>query len=258
MVPRLLGALISIPIVVAVTLWFDREILFWVLGALVAYGLWEWSSLAGLSSSRIRFIYVIVGFASIAGLQLYNIDISNFAAIASAVCWCVCTLAVLFFKQVGHLLKNRVLSLLLGYLICLGALLCVPKIAFSGIALLSLLVVAWAVDSGAYFVGNLVGRRKLHPDVSPNKTWEGMIGGLVIGLLCGVCVDMLGLLELRWFVAGWAVVVIVAVVGDLFESALKRTAQVKDSGTFLPGHGGVLDRIDSILAVLPFAYLLSF
>lgn len=257
LVSRVTGAAISIPIVVAAILWFDREILFWVLSAVVAYALWEWSALAGLKFPRVRFIYVIVGFGSIAALQYFNIDISYNAAIACAVCWSLCALAVLFFKQSGVLLKNRAVSLVIGYVICLGALLCIPRLAYSGIALLSLLIVVWLVDSGAYFVGNLVGKHKLHPSVSPNKTWEGMFGGLIVGLICGVVVDMLGWLELKWFVAGWGVVVIAAVFGDLFESAIKRIAQVKDSGTFLPGHGGVLDRVDSILAVLPFVYLLS-
>ena len=255
---RLLAAAVVVPIVIGVTLWFDREILFWVLTAVVAFGLWEWSALAGLNSPRVRFVYVFIGFLSVAALAFYRIDVTHEVAVATAACWFFCVLAVLFYERSQKVLKFRPLSLLLGYVLCLGALLCAPWIAQSGIAFLSLLVVIWSVDSGAYLVGNFIGKHKLHPIVSPNKTWEGAIGGMVVGLLCGIAVDLLGWLELQWFVGGWIVVVVVAVFGDLFESVIKRVADVKDSGTFLPGHGGVLDRLDSVIAVLPFAVLLSY
>ena len=122
-----------------------------------------------------------------------------------------------------------------------------------------LFVLVSAVDIGAYFVGTTWGRRKLAPALSPAKTWEGVAGGAVLGILvCGGALAALGLLS----VAAGAIIALliaVSVFGDLLESLLKRQSGVKDSGTLLPGHGGLLDRIDSELAALPvFALLLPF
>ncbi|MYE52872.1 MAG: phosphatidate cytidylyltransferase, partial [Gammaproteobacteria bacterium] len=120
-----------------------------------------------------------------------------------------------------------------------------------------LFVLVSAVDIGAYFAGTTWGRRKLAPALSPAKTWEGVAGGAVLGILvCGGALAALGLLS----VAAGAIIALliaVSVFGDLLESLLKRQSGVKDSGTLLPGHGGLLDRIDSELAALPvFALLL--
>lgn len=118
--------------------------------------------------------------------------------------------------------------------------------------LLMLFAIVWLADAGAYFAGRALGRRSLAPHVSPGKTWEGAIGGAlasVVAVALGLLV--VGGLNYRWLPV-LVVLVVVSVFGDLFESVLKRSAGMKDSGTLLPGHGGVLDRIDSIIAVLPF------
>jgi phosphatidate cytidylyltransferase len=120
--------------------------------------------------------------------------------------------------------------------------------------LLFALLLIWAADSGAYFAGVRFGRRKLAPRISPGKSWEGLFGGLAAAMLLSAAM-------LHWLGLGWAqlpelllltvVIVLVSVVGDLFESLLKRHAGAKDSSQLIPGHGGVLDRIDSLLAALP-------
>ena len=124
-------------------------------------------------------------------------------------------------------------------------------------------VLTWASDTGAYFVGRAVGRRKLMPSISPGKTVEGALGGMAATILVAWAYATLVLepvsrlaLTLGGAVLVGAAVSIAAQVGDLAESMLKREAGVKDSSGFLPGHGGVLDRIDSLLFVLPVAYLL--
>ena len=133
--------------------------------------------------------------------------------------------------------------------------------------LLSVLVIVWLADTGAYFAGRAFGRRKLAPSISPGKSWEGAIGGWLLVLLvaAGVLASGLQAPTLVSHFAGThglalgalALTVLVAfsVVGDLFESQLKRQAGVKDSSALLPGHGGVLDRIDALLPVLPLALL---
>ena len=125
--------------------------------------------------------------------------------------------------------------------------------------LFTALAIVWAADSAAYFSGRhfggtVFGERKLAPRVSPNKTFEGLAGGVLAGVLVGICGSLLAgatgdqvpLVALVSLVATLA-----SVVGDLFESLLKRHAGVKDSGHLIPGHGGVLDRIDGVLAALP-------
>ena len=121
--------------------------------------------------------------------------------------------------------------------------------------LMYVFLLVWCADSGAYFVGRKLGRRKMAPNVSPNKSMEGLAGGVVTGLLVviGISVFMLKLtgIALIAFIALSVVTILISVLGDLFESMLKRRADVKDSGTILPGHGGILDRIDSLLSATP-------
>ncbi|OLF39407.1 MULTISPECIES: phosphatidate cytidylyltransferase [unclassified Psychrobacter] len=121
--------------------------------------------------------------------------------------------------------------------------------------LMYVFLLVWCADSGAYFVGRKLGRRKMAPNVSPNKSMEGLAGGLVTGLVVVIAISVFKLqltgMALVAFVALSAVTILASVLGDLFESMLKRRAKVKDSGTILPGHGGILDRIDSLLSATP-------
>ncbi|HEX7373797.1 MAG TPA: phosphatidate cytidylyltransferase, partial [Steroidobacteraceae bacterium] len=117
--------------------------------------------------------------------------------------------------------------------------------------LLYLLVLIAAADVGAYFGGRLLGRHKLAPRVSPGKTWEGFVAGMVAAAIAAAAGAMVFDVPLRPWLVLCVLVALVSVVGDLFESMLKRRAGLKDSGNLLPGHGGILDRIDSITAASP-------
>ena len=121
--------------------------------------------------------------------------------------------------------------------------------------LMYLFLLVWGADSGAYFVGRKIGRKKLAPEVSPNKSIEGLFGGLATVMLIIIVVQYnflnLNLGQHAVFLLISIVTVLVSVLGDLFESMIKRRAGIKDSGRILPGHGGVLDRIDSLLAAAP-------
>ncbi|MFC4320149.1 phosphatidate cytidylyltransferase [Litchfieldia salsa] len=120
------------------------------------------------------------------------------------------------------------------------------------------LIVVWATDSGAYFIGRAIGKRKLWPDISPNKTIEGSLGGIFVAIIVALIYTTFVTLELT-FVELVIVTIFLSVfgqLGDLVESALKRHYDVKDSGKLLPGHGGILDRVDSWLFALPILYYL--
>jgi phosphatidate cytidylyltransferase len=121
-----------------------------------------------------------------------------------------------------------------------------------------LLVVAFAVDTGAYAVGRAFGRHMLAPRISPNKTREGAVGGVIAGIIASVAMVSLFQLPVGLVEAGvWGILLaIVAQIGDLYESALKRRLEAKDAGSLIPGHGGLLDRLDSILAVSLMLYYL--
>lgn len=122
------------------------------------------------------------------------------------------------------------------------------------------LVVVWSTDSGAYFVGRKLGKHKLWPEISPKKTVEGFVGGIVIAVIAAVIFEWISGLEVNWAVLLIVTVIasVIGQLGDLVESAIKRHYGVKDSGNILPGHGGILDRFDSLLFVLPLLHFLHF
>lgn len=160
---------------------------------------------------------------------------------------------------------SAALVLMLGCLVLLPT--CVALVALRNVGpwiLLMFMALVWIADIAAYFAGRAFGRHKLAPRVSPGKTWEGVIGAFVATTAYALLLRALAPVDLAPAVAaGVAAVVLVwvltgaSVVGDLLESAMKRQAGLKDSGTLLPGHGGVLDRIDALTSVLPLAALVA-
>lgn len=122
------------------------------------------------------------------------------------------------------------------------------------------LVIVWSTDSGAYFVGRKLGKHKLWPEISPKKTIEGFVGGIIIALVATVIFQYFAQLDVNYAILLLVALVasIVGQLGDLVESAIKRHFNVKDSGTILPGHGGILDRFDSLIFVLPLLHFIHF
>ena len=129
---------------------------------------------------------------------------------------------------------------------------------YNGLLLLAIFIFIWVNDTGAYLIGSRWGRTPLAPSISPKKSVEGSIGGLLLVLLSAVILRLLLFPELSWLriLLIATVVAVFGTIGDLFESSLKRQAGVKDSGKLIPGHGGILDRIDSLLLAVPAVYLL--
>ena len=190
-------------------------------------------------------------------LSVANPVLVQWQALAGLVLWLLIAVGLVFYRHHGNWpLLARVLMLGLGLdllWICVHCLVYLHYV-YGGWTLLFMFTLVWVVDIGAYFCGRRFGRRKLAPVISPGKTWEGVFGGLAATLAWMLLVYALvdGLQPgLAAYLAIGLATVSVSIVGDLFESVLKREAGVKDSGALLPGHGGVLDRIDSVIAAAP-------
>jgi phosphatidate cytidylyltransferase len=262
---RILSSLVLVPLVLWALFawplpWFAAFI-----GLFILAGAWEWGALAGLRTTAARFLYL--GTIALAGilLFLYPSWIRPLLAL-SAVFW-----LWVFIEQVAYRsLTGGFLATFPGKLLS-GLFVLVPTWV-AVVALrqqpqgewlsLFLYVLVWGADTGAYFAGYRFGKHKLAPTVSPGKTWEGVAGALLFVFVLALATG----LYTRWAageVAIWLglalLTALVSVLGDLFESRIKRVAGVKDSGQLIPGHGGVLDRIDAMTAAAPlfvFAWLL--
>ncbi len=213
---------------------------------------YEWSKLAGVETRLGWVAYATALSVLVVALWLLS-DSWQWVLLAVAGFWLAALVVVCCYPASAALLRSQVALLAMGVVVIVGAWLGLVALAAAGGAeLVAWLLLATALaDTGAYFVGRRWGRRKLALRLSPGKTWEGALGG-------GLCVLAWGLFGCWWFggtAAAWlgmaALVCVAATVGDLLESALKRQRGVKDSGGILPGHGGLLDRIDSALAAAP-------
>jgi len=222
---------------------------------------WEWSSLVGMSNTIYRALYVTVLLAAMVVSTHKGAPINLFFSMA-IVCWLMALLFICIYPA-GQIFWSKKATLIVA-----GLPLFVPGwLAFFVLRnqsnhefhILLLFFLVAAADIGAYFAGRTFGKYKLAVRVSPNKTWEGFAGGV---LACTLLVVIAVLLfseqlpemnSIRWFklVIMGLLIAAFSVVGDLFESMVKRNRDVKDSGTILPGHGGILDRIDGLTAAAP-------
>ncbi len=258
---RILTALILIPLVISGILYLPVAAIAAILAILMLQGGWEWSRLAGMQSGAMRGVYVAF-LAVVLGLVWWQMKpgmLIQGLVTASAIFWLLATLWI-FFPQLGKskTIVNMLIKLGAGILVLLlswYALLAVQATPQQGpVWILYFLFLIWIADSGAYFAGRAFGRHKLAAVVSPGKTWEGVAGALVLVFLYSLTAPYwLPLTEGQAGTIIWIslLLVPVSVIGDLFESLMKRQSGIKDSGQLLPGHGGVMDRIDSLTAVFP-------
>lgn len=219
-----------------------------VIALVVLAGAWEWSSFLGSEKILTRVVYVILVAAVMAIVGTYWPDGALYVLRIALVWWLVALLWAFAFPTRIPVTMRWLCGILV--LVPMYAALVLLYQADPTLLLFSLLIV-WAADIGAYFSGKRFGRVKLAPSISPGKTWEGVIGGmllvvlLTLGRSLWVDSDLAVLVPFCLGVAG------VSIVGDLTVSMFKRSAGLKDSGRLFPGHGGVLDRIDSIAAATP-------
>ncbi|BBL33864.1 phosphatidate cytidylyltransferase [Nitrosomonas stercoris] len=176
--------------------------------------------------------------------------------IASAIFW---LLLVPIQLVAVRSVRNQWLFMIMGWLVLLPTCLALYQLrAIDPLLLLGFMSVVWISDSAAYLIGRRYGKHKLAPQISPGKTWEGvaaaLVGVLIYALIWFYVTNSEQAL-IGWLIPLLLVLAVLGIMGDLFESLLKRQAGVKDSGNILPGHGGILDRIDALLPVLPIATL---
>ena len=255
---RILTVAIILPLFLAALFWLPRPLWGAAMLLVIAGACIEWGGLTGLGGgAKIVFTLVVAGACVALGYFDDARRAGGTLMLATALAFWV-VLVPLWLRGAASA-GNRML-VLAGVLVLVSAWYSAYVLQESAARLLALLGVVWVADTAAFFAGRRFGRRKLAPTISPGKTWEG-----VLGAIAGVGVYH-GLLWHVWsprFLAGdpWIDLLVVAgmlalsIEGDLFESWIKRRAGVKDSGTLLPGHGGVLDRIDGVVAALPLAAL---
>ena len=264
---RVLTAAVLIPLVSAAVLLLPTVLFSVAIGLMVLLGAWEWAALSGLHSvvKRGAFVGLIGVLLGVCGYLLSNAGDGNDRTwvwvVSIGLGWWVVALASVLAYERESLLTWLVSA---GGRAAAGVFTLVP--AWTGLVwlhgtdkagpqgVLFLLVLIWVADSAAYFAGRRWGRHRLAPRVSPGKTWEGVSGAVVaVSIMAGISAALVGASPARLlaFLGLCLLTVGISILGDLAESLFKRVAGVKDSGTIFPGHGGVMDRIDSLTAAAP-------
>jgi phosphatidate cytidylyltransferase len=213
---------------------------------------WEWCGLSNITTIKLRIAYLVVVFLLlIAGFQI-NQERTIFIGVCSW--WAIALLLVQGFPSSAILWGHKSVRLVMGLLVLAPTWMALvflrEQTNGAWLVLLLMLVVACA-DTGGYFAGRRFGKRKLAVAVSPGKTWEGFVGGLLTNIVLAVVISLTLHIHLFSLLSIIIPASLMSVLGDLFESMVKRHAGVKDSGHLLPGHGGVLDRVDGITAAAP-------
>ena len=243
-----------------------------VVTALLGFALAEWLQLTGATRSVSIVVALIVSAVLLAVLLTSSntIDAAVLPLAAVAVAIWLAIVVLLLQPRVMTLRLPRVVGMGLAVLLVLAAWFALMRFLSQGVlALLSVLLIVWIADTAAYFAGRAFGRRKLAPHISPGKTWAGVVGAilavLLVALVIWLVIPDLRIYSNSLFAAVGpvfallllALLVVLSIAGDLFESLLKRQAGVKDSGQLLPGHGGVLDRVDAVVPLLPSAVVIQ-
>lgn len=270
---RIITALWLIPLVLGAIFLLPNEYFAWALVPVFLIAAKEWGRIIDSECNVTQWSFTLTMAILLVAMNVLvptNIVWQNghlhplfLAAILIGAAWWACSLLlVIFYPKSANFWQSRpMLKSFFGQLtllpcfislISLKALSTTNDPYFGGCLVLFVMLVVWAADSGAYFVGKAIGKTKLMPNVSPAKTLEGLLGGLATTMVVAAGVMLSSPeQELGLVIAVTIFIALASALGDLTESMFKRAAKIKDSGTILPGHGGVLDRIDSLTAALP-------
>jgi len=282
---RIITAITLAPLAIAAIFYMSLENFSFFIMAIMAIGAWEWGPLMGFAQKRLRVAFALTTVMLISLIWYFfplsslwsssfelQLDIHYVLWIAVAWWFLSATLTFLYPRASSFWSSHRSIRGIFGWLTLVPTWLAFVVLrshdyandSYHGAQLIMFLfLMVWSADIGAYFVGKAIGKHKLMPNVSPGKTMEGFIGGVVFAC---ILISVAGY-SLEWnqqqllLVIGITVMITtISVLGDLNESMFKRQAGIKDSGSILPGHGGILDRIDSLTATAPiyalcYAYL---
>ena len=259
---RVLTAVVLLPVALLVLFIFPEHSFAFGVGLIVLIGAWEWIRLSGLVNRLITLNLLLI----LAGALVwsYFLPLTYVPIILSVGCifWIGAATMVIAYPTSKKQLGGRRMKLGFGLLVLIPAyvaLLYLRRHEAHVLLTAILMTTIWAADVGAYFVGRQFGITKLAPHVSPGKSWMGLFGGMIFALIAGMICVLIGQPADYFFsptvwltlTAMIAMTVLFSVLGDLFESLIKRERGVKDSSSLLPGHGGVMDRIDSLTAAAP-------
>ena len=264
---RVLAALVMAPIAIAAILLLPTPWMIMLAAVVFLAGLWEWFDLAEIEDTLARTVLLVAHLAMMVAIVWASrsstgptLVLYQLASVIGVIWW---LLALMWLGRStfasDHDTHARMFKLAAGALTVIPAWCALAWIHASEPNghrwLLTAIAVVWAADTGAYFAGRKFGKHKLAPRISPNKTIEGLIGGVIAGVVVGVAAAFwlaeAPVAQLPSVALVALAAVLFSVIGDLFESMLKRHAGVKDSGHLIPGHGGILDRLDGVLAALP-------
>lgn len=225
--------------------------------------LFEWAKLIDMTQASAVVYTLVCGMLGAAVLSMMKVNGFHWLLYQSLMAFVIALglwlliVPILLTKFI--VVQNKLFLLLLGFLLILPLWLAlISAKLLDPLLLLALLSTIWIADTAAYFSGKNFGKHKLAPSISPGKTWEGVIGALIAVSVFGVilwlsgAISTIAIVPLLWLVA------VLGVIGDLFESLIKRQVNKKDSGNLLPGHGGILDRIDGLIPSLPIAILMIY
>ena len=251
---RVLTAIVLAAVLLFVMLGLPPVATVWLLTVLVLVGAWEWAGFIGKNTPATRAAFTVaVALALVACLYFYTSSPDFVLTVVTvAVAWWFIAFVWLCLAP-GRV--TPVTAAVAGFLSLVPCWLALVHVTFSTQSprwVLFTLALVWAGDTGAFFAGRWLGRVPLAPRVSPKKTWEGALGGLAAsGVVAWASAKWVFAVDAWPFVMTCVAVAALSIVGDLTESMLKRAAGLKDSGTMFPGHGGMLDRIDSVTAAAP-------
>lgn len=265
---RIITGLILAPLVLCGVFLLEPTYFSWFFAFILALAAWEWANLSSLTTQVVRVTYALL-VATLLFTVVAHISVAWVLTI-SVVWWIIASLLVMTYPGSSVYWRHPGVSAILGFIVILPmwkALVFIREATFtpiesfnSPLLILYILLLVWAADVGAYFTGKAWGKSKLAPNVSPGKSWAGAWGGVTAAMILGVVASYLMGLSLIMsiqFLVITALTAMISIIGDLTESMFKRTRGIKDSSALLPGHGGVLDRIDSLLAAIPvFVFLL--
>lgn len=267
---RLLTAIVLIPIVIAALFLLSPANFGLVVIAVSALGAWEWAQFAGWHSQVKRVGLAIVFAVILLAMQFSIPDITSlsnspiilYGLWAGLVWWIVAIVLVVTYPASASWGKSVIIRLLFGVLTIIPfycGMMALRTVGYQNDTaigawwLLYVMLLVWGADSGAYAFGRTIGRNKMAPKVSPGKTWEGLVGGLITAGIISWVFSAYAPIPVMpdYLLVTSIIVVVVSVFGDLTESMFKRQSGIKDSSHLIPGHGGILDRIDSLTAAIP-------